>query len=126
MGLLKLVPVWAYGAAGAAALAALVAVGVWSYNRGQSRAIIDIKEQIVTQERETLRRNRKFDDSTTDDDRQFYRDLRELENKWLFADTKDLPEPAKEKPELGEMVERPAEPISRLPFLPQSSSQAVE
>jgi hypothetical protein len=91
LGLLRLVPLPVWGALGAGALAIGIAVAWFIDNRATNRALLKVERQIVVREREINNRNAKFDTTTTIEDSRFFRELRELEDTWLFNDTTPAP-----------------------------------
>ncbi len=90
-GLLRLVPLPVWGALGAGALAITIAVAWYIDNRATNRALLKVEKQIIVREREINNRNAKFDTNTTVGDSRFFRDLRELEDEWLFNDQTPAP-----------------------------------
>jgi hypothetical protein len=93
-GLLRLVPLPVWGALGAGALAIGIAVAWYIDNRATNRALLKVEKQIVVREREINNRNARFDTTTTVEDSRFFRELRELEDTWLFNDPMPAPSPA--------------------------------
>ena len=86
IGLLRLGPLPVWGALGAGARAITIAVAWYIDNRATNRAMLNVERQIVVREREINNRNAKFDTTTTVQDSRFFRELRELEDTWLFND----------------------------------------
>lgn len=93
IGLLRLVPLPVWGALGAGVLAVGIAMSAYFYSSGLRTAQAKIEKQIVVREREINNRNAKFDTTTTVQDSRFFRELRELEDKWLFNDPMPAPAP---------------------------------